>query len=86
MLLENQLWSYQMQKGEQINVFLGGLKETRDQLTSIRATPDQELMVRTALNVISKDWEVFFQSILGRTSLPNWEELWVALRQEEVRR
>lgn len=43
-------------------------------------------MVRTALNTVSKDWEVFFQSILGKTSLPDWEELWAALRQEEIRR
>lgn len=35
MLLENQLRSYQMQKGEQIDVFLGGLKEIRDKLISI---------------------------------------------------
>ena len=40
MLLENQLRSYQMQKGEQIDVFLGRLKEICDQLTSIGATPD----------------------------------------------
>eukprot|EP00253_Pinus_taeda_P017040 PITA_17040 len=56
-LLENQLRSYQMQKGEQIDVFIGGLKEIRDQLTSVGATPDQELMVRTALNAVSEDWE-----------------------------
>jgi len=54
-LLENQLRSYQMQKGEQIDVFLGQLKEIHDPLTSIGATLDQELMVRTALNAVSKD-------------------------------
>jgi len=43
-------------------------------------------MVRTALNTVSEDSEVFVQSILGRTSLPDWEELWAALRQEEIRR
>ena len=43
-------------------------------------------MVRTALNAVSKDWEVFLQSTLGRTSLPDWEELWAALCQEEIRR
>lgn len=64
-----------MQKGEQIDVFLGRLKEIRDQLTTIGATPDQELMVRTALNVVFEDWETFVQSILGRMSLPDWEEL-----------
>ena len=40
MLLENQLRAYQMQKGEQIDVFLGQLKEIYDQLISIGATSD----------------------------------------------
>ena len=43
-------------------------------------------MVRTALNAVSEDWETFVQSILGRATLPSWEEMWVALRQEELRR
>lgn len=75
-----------MQKGEQIDQFLCRLKEIRDQLTSIGATPDQELMVRTALSTFSEEWETFVQSILGRANLPDWEELWAALRQEEMRR
>ena len=49
-----------MKKGEPIDTFLGGLNEIRDQLTVIEATSDQELMVRTALNVVSEDWELFF--------------------------
>ena len=60
MLLENQLRSYQMKKGGPIDTFLGGLNEIRDQLIAIGATPDQELMVRIALNAVSKEWEMFF--------------------------
>ena len=41
-------------------------------------------MVRTALNAVSEDWEVSVQSLLGRSDLPDWEELWVSLRQEEI--
>ena len=48
-----------MKKGQSIDTFLGGLNEIRDQLTAIGVTPDQELMVRTALNAVSKDWELF---------------------------
>ena len=68
-----------MQKGEQIDPFLSRLKEIRDQLTSIGTMLDHELMVRT-LDVVSEDWEVFVQSILGRATLPDWEEIWTALR------
>jgi len=43
-------------------------------------------MVRTTLNVVSEDWEVFVQSILCRVTLPDWEEMWASLCQEEIRR
>ena len=75
-----------MKKGQLIDTFLEELNEIRDQLTAIGATPDQELMVRTALNVVSEEWEVFVQSILGRGTLLPWDEMWAALRQEEIRR
>ena len=52
MLLENQLRSYQMRKGELIDTFLRGLNEIRDQLTTIEATLDQELMVRDRKSVV----------------------------------
>ena len=57
-LLKTQMRSYQMKKGQSPDTFLGGLNEIRDQLIAIGATPDQELMVRTDLNVVSEDWEV----------------------------
>ena len=75
-----------MKKGEPIDTFIGGLNEIRGKLTSIGAMLDQELMVRTTLSAVSEDWEVFVQSILGRGTLPPWDEMWAALRQEEIRR
>ena len=74
-----------MKKGEPIDTFLGGLNEILDKLTAIEATPDQVLMVRMALNSISGEWQVFVQSILGREKLSNWEGMWAALQQEEMR-
>jgi len=38
------------------------------------------------MNTVSLQWETFIQIILGRANLPDWEELWAALRQEEIRR
>ena len=54
-------------------------------MNAIGATLDQELMVRTTLNVVSEEWEVFVQSILGRGTLLPWDEMWATLRQEEIR-
>ena len=68
-----------------IDTFLGGLNEIQDQFTAIGATQDQELMVRTTLKAVSEDWEVFVQSILGRGTVPPWDEMWAALHQEEIR-
>jgi len=70
MLLDNQLQSYQMQKGEQIDSLLLRLQEIRYQLTSVGSIPDPGFMVRIALNAVSKEWETFVQSILGRATLP----------------
>ena len=69
-----------MQKGEEIDPFLLRLQRIRDQLTSVGSTSDLELMVRTSLNATTENWETFVQSILGRVTLPSWEEMWAALR------
>ena len=42
-----------MMKGEEIDPFLFRLEAIRDQLVGIGATPDEGLLVRTALNAIS---------------------------------
>ena len=42
------------------------------------------MMVRTALNAITDEWETFVQSILGRADLPDWDNFWSILRQEEL--
>ena len=86
MLLENQLRLYQMQKGEKIDPSLLKLQEIHNQHTSVGSTPDIEFMVKTALNAVSKEWDTFVQSILGKATLPSWEEMWAALRQKEIRR
>ena len=44
-----------MQKGEHIDPFLGRLKEIWDQMNSIGAMLDQELMVRIAVNAVLED-------------------------------
>ena len=33
------------------------------------------MMVRTALNAVSEEWETFVQSIMGKADLSDWEEL-----------
>ena len=66
--------------------FLTKLKETHDDLSTVRHTPQDSELVRLALNFVSNEWQVFVQNILGRAALPNWDEMWATLKQEELRR
>ena len=33
---------------------------------------------------VTEDWETFVLSILGRVDLPNWDDMWAILRQDEI--
>ena len=78
--------SFMMTKGEDMEHFLFRLQAIRDQLTATGAIVDDAVIVRTALNVVTDEWETFVQSILGRVDLPDWDNLWSILWQEELRR
>ena len=86
MYLEQKLQRTLMQKGEGVNSYLQRLQDNRDQLAAVGSTPQSTAMVRTALNVVSDEWQVFVQSILGRERLPSWEEMWASLQHEVLRR
>lgn len=64
--------------------FLTKLKETHDELSAAGHTPQDSELVRLALNFLSGDWKI--QSILGRATLPNWDKMLAALKQEKMRR
>ena len=68
-----------MQKREETYSFLLRLQGIRDRLTSAGSTLDPEFIVKTALNAVFEEWETFVQNILGRESLPSWEDMWAAL-------
>ena len=68
MLLETQMWSFMMTKGENIEHFLFRLQSIRDKLTATGAKVEDDVMVRTALNAVTNEWETFVQSILGTTT------------------
>ena len=50
------------------------------------ATPDEGLLVRTTLNAVIEEWEMFVQRILGIAALPSWANMWEILHQEEIGR
>ena len=80
MYLEQKIRMVQMRKGEHIDLFMSRLQDIHDQLATVGSTPSPTTMVRLALNVVIDDWQVFFQIILGRATLPGWVEMWVSLQ------
>ena len=75
-----------MQNRKRVDPFLTKLRETHDELSAVGHTPQDLELVRLTLNSVSDEWQVFVQSIMGRAALPNWDEMWAALKQEELRR
>ena len=55
-------------------------------MATIGAAPKATEMVRLDLNSVSEDYQVFFQSILGKENLSDWESMWATLQQKEMRR
>ena len=84
MLLENQMRLFVMNKWEEINHFLFKLQTIWDQLIAMGVKVEDDVMVRTALNAVTNEWETYVQSILGRQDLPSWDDMWAILRQEEI--
>ena len=70
-----------MTKGEDMEHFLFRLQSIRDQLTATSAKVEDYVMVKTALNAVTDEWETFVQSILGRADLLDWDNLWAILCQ-----
>ena len=62
-ILETQMRSFMMTKGEDMEHFLFRLQSIRDQPTATGAKVEDDVMVRTALNAVTDEWETFVQSI-----------------------
>ena len=64
-----------MTKGEDMEHFLSRLQSIRDLLTATGAKVEDDVIVRTALDAVTNEWETFFQSILGRAKPPRLGQL-----------
>ena len=58
-MLETQMRSFMMTKGEDMEHFLFRLQSIRDQLTATSAKVEDDVMVRTTLNGVTNEWETF---------------------------
>jgi len=69
-----------------VDPFFTKLQETHDELSVVRHTPQDSELVRLTLDSVSYERQVFVQSMLGRATLLNWDEMCITLKQEELRR
>ena len=86
MVLREKLKSVRMGKCEGMASYLTKITQVRDELAAIGEVLVIPEMVRTALNGVSQQWTVFFQTIIGRENIPTWDRLWDDLTQEETQR
>ena len=75
-----------MEKGDTISTYLNKLTTCRDELGSVGITIADDDMVSLALLGLPKSWNSYQDSVNVREKLPDWEQLWSDLMQEEIRR
>ena len=66
--------------------YLTILTQVRDELGAMGEAITDNDLVRTALNGVSKQWDIFVEGIVAREKLSGWERLWDDFVQEETQR
>eukprot|EP00253_Pinus_taeda_P025360 PITA_25360 len=84
--LKHKLWKIKCEKGNTISIYLKKLTTYRDELGSVGIWTTDDDMVSLALVGLPKRWHSYQDSANGREKLPDWEQLWTDLMQEEIRR
>jgi hypothetical protein len=85
MNLRTQLKNTRMQKGETIQEYFSRISEFKEQLEAIRDTIDEDELIMTALNGLTRPWDAFIQTICARTEKLKFDSLWEECIQEETR-
>jgi hypothetical protein len=85
MNLRTQLKNTRMQKGESIQEYFSRISQFKEQLEAIGDTIDEDELVMTALNGLTRPWDAFIQTICARTKKLLFDGLWEECIQEETR-
>ena len=84
--MKDKLQKIKCEMGDTISTYLNKLTTCRDELGSVAITTTDYDMVILALLGLPKSWHSYQYSVNGREKLPDWEQLWLDLMQEEIRR
>jgi hypothetical protein len=85
MNLRTQLKNTRMQKGEMIQEYFSRISEFKEQLEAIGDTIDEDELIMTALNGLTRPWDAFIQTICARKEKLKFDSLWEEYIQEETR-
>jgi hypothetical protein len=85
MNLRTQLKNTRMQKEEMIQEYFSRISEFKEQLESIGDSIDEDKLIMTALNGLTRPWDAFIQTICARKEKLKFDSLWEEYIQEETR-
>jgi hypothetical protein len=85
MNLRTQLKNTRMQKGEMIQEYFSRISEFKERLEAIGDTIDEDELIMTALNGLTRPWNAFIQTICARKEKLKFDNLWEECIQEETR-
>jgi hypothetical protein len=76
MNLRTQLKSTRMQKGETIYEYFSRVSQFKEHLEAIGDTLDEDELIMTALNGLTRPWDAFIQTICARKEELHFDSLW----------
>ena len=85
MNLRDQLKSTKMSHGESIQDYFTMVSQIKEQLEAIGDKLDEDEMVMTALNGLTRPWESFIQMMCARKESMKFDVVWEDCTQEETR-
>jgi hypothetical protein len=74
-----------MQRGESIQENFSRILEFKEQLEAIGDTIDEDELIMTTLNDLTRPWDAFIQTICARTKKLKFDGRWAECIQEETR-
>jgi hypothetical protein len=85
MNLRTQLKNTKMQKGETVHDYFSRIFQFKEQLKAIGENLDEDELIMTTLNGLTRPWYAFIQTICARKEKLQFDSLWEKCVQEEAR-
>jgi hypothetical protein len=74
-----------MQKGESIQEYFSRISQFKEKIEEIGDTIDEDELIMTALNGLTRPWDAFIQTICVRIEKLKFDSLWEECIQEETK-